>query len=295
MNQLNKYHYYINLEKRKERNIHCIDELKKIGINPRRFNAIEEKIGLIGCTKSHIKCVEIAKKKKWPFICIFEDDVLFINSEMVKYKINQYINYDYDVLYIGAWIRNNKYNKYNFITEDLIKVNYTCCLHAYIVKNHYYDILLNNLREGLEKKIKNPNNYKYNNDEYIQNLQIKDKWYCFYPILATQINGYSDNFNEIRNYKDIIMTIPKLLKENIDNIGINKMEGLHKGLQKNSKNISIQEDTENINTIKISKDFLQNLRNIIEVSNERITWKIEELLPVGLVIKQLDDLLKEDK
>ena len=91
------------------------------------------------------------------------------------------------------------------------------------------------------------------------------------------------------------MTIPKLLKENIDNIGINKMEGLQKGLQKNSKNISIQEDTENINTIKISKDFLQNLRNIIEVSNERITWKIEELLPVGLVIKQLDDLLKEDK
>ena len=57
------------------------------------------------------------------------------------------------------------------------------------------------------------------------------------------------------------------------------MEGLQKSLQKNSKNISIQEDTENINTIKISKDLLQNLRNIIEVSNERITWKMEELLP----------------
>ena len=83
------------------------------------------------------------------------------------YKINQYINYDYDVLYIGAWIRNNKYN---FITEDLIKVNYTCCLHAYIVRNHYYDTLLNNLNKGLNLKIQYPNNYKYNNDEYIKSI-----------------------------------------------------------------------------------------------------------------------------
>ena len=37
---------------------------------------------------------------------------------------------------------------------------------------------------------------------------------------------------------------------------------------------------------------LQNIRNIIEVANDRMKWKIEELLPVGLIIKQVDDLLK---
>ena len=38
----------------------------------------------------------------------------------------------------------------------------------------------------------------------------------------------------------------------------------------------------------------KNLRNIIEVANTRIQWKTEELLPVGMIIKQLDDILKKD-
>ena len=139
--------------------ISCEKELKSIGINkPNRFNAYEEEIGLVGCAKSHIKCLEIAKEKKWPFVCIFEDDVVFINSYKVIDKINKYINYDYDVLYIGAWLRNNKYK---IIYEDLLKVDYTCCLHAYIVKNHYYDILLNNLNEGLQLKLSDPDNFEY--------------------------------------------------------------------------------------------------------------------------------------
>ena len=49
-----------------------------------------------------------------------------------------------------------------------------------------------------------------------------------------------------------------------------------------------------IETIEISKELLQNIRNLIEVTNERINWKIEELLPVGVIIQQLDGLLKKD-
>jgi hypothetical protein len=180
MDKIQKYHLYINLEKRKEKNIHCIDELKKIGITePNRFNAYEDKIGLIGCAKSHIACIEIAKNNSWPFVCIFEDDLSFIDHE------------------------------YEIINDDLLKVDYTCCTHAYIIKNHYYDILLQNLNEGLELKIKDPNNYLYNIDEHIRKLQERDNWLCFYPILATQIEGYSDNFNEVIDYNDRILNIPK--------------------------------------------------------------------------------------
>lgn len=210
---IEKYHFYINLEKRSNRNKHCLNQLQSIGIiNPNRFNAIENKIGLIGCAESHIKCIEIAKEREWPFVCIFEDDVLFINNTHINEKIHKYINYDYDVLYIGAWLRNNKYIN---IFDDLIKVNYTCCLHAYIVKKHYYDVILNNLKEGLSLKKKNPNNYYYNNDEYIKKLQERDNWLCLSPIMATQINGYSDNFNEIREYEKIIPIIPDKIYPNI--------------------------------------------------------------------------------
>ena len=47
-------------------------------------------------------------------------------------------------------------------------------------------------------------------------------------------------------------------------------------------------------TVEIPLELLKNIRNLIEVTNERINWKIEELLPVGVIIQQLDGLLKKD-
>ncbi len=53
-------------------------------------------------------------------------------------------------------------------------------------------------------------------------------------------------------------------------------------------------ETESKNeTIEISKELLQNIRNLIEITNDRINWKISELLPVGVMIQQLDELLKK--
>ena len=49
-----------------------------------------------------------------------------------------------------------------------------------------------------------------------------------------------------------------------------------------------------VDKIEVSLELMQNLRNIIEVANGRIQWKTEELLPVGMIIKQLDDILKKD-
>ena len=44
-------------------------------------------------------------------------------------------------------------------------------------------------------------------------------------------------------------------------------------------------------TVEISKELLQNIRNLIDVVNMRVHWKTEELLPIGLIIKQLDETL----
>lgn len=279
MDHIQKYHLYINLEHRPKRKFQCIHSLKSIGIkNPNRFNAISDDIGLIGCVKSHIKCIEIAKSKGWPFVCIFEDDIMFLNPEIAIEKIEKYINTEYDVLFLGAWIRNGNYN---FINDDLIKVSYACCTHAYVVKNHYYDTYLNNLNTSLSKKYVEPSNSKYNIDEYIQKLQIIDNWLCFNPILATQRDGYSDNFNIERNYSKVITNVPKIFKET-NNKDI---------IMEENKDIIIQENSKNI---EVSLELIQNVRNIIDVANGRIQWKTGELLPVGLVIKQLDELLKKD-
>jgi len=48
-----------------------------------------------------------------------------------------------------------------------------------------------------------------NIDEYHYVLQQKDRWYCITPIHITQRNGWSDNFNEVRNFSERIKNIPK--------------------------------------------------------------------------------------
>ena len=61
------------------------------------------------------------------------------------------------------------------------------------------------------------------------------------------------------------------------------------------------EGTQNIKDvemIEVSLDLLKSIRNLLEVTNDRMKWKLEELLPVGLTIQQLDEILKkheEDK
>ena len=161
MELIQKYHLYINLEKRIEKKIRCEEELKKIGLNPNRFNAIQHEIGLVGCVKSHIRCIEIAKERNYPLVCIFEDDISFIDTKKIIEYITKYIDSDYDVLYLGAWILDNTYE---IINDDLLHIKRATTTHAYIIKNHYYDTILHNYKEGMIFKLNNPEIDKYNID-----------------------------------------------------------------------------------------------------------------------------------
>jgi GR25 family glycosyltransferase involved in LPS biosynthesis len=199
-------HFYINLENRPERNLDTIVELKKLGIKKaNRFNAIKHEIPLVGCALSHIGVLEKAKELGWDYVIIFEDDIKIEGKQKIIEKFNKFIKYDFDVLYLGVW----NYVKPIQVERDLAKVVKASCNHAYVVKSHYYDTLIQNMKDGIELKLKDPNNGKYNIDEYHDILQQKDRWYCITPIHITQKDGYSDNFNEVRNYSKIIKHIPQ--------------------------------------------------------------------------------------
>ena len=60
---------------------------------------------------------------------------------------------------------------------------------------------------------------------------------------------------------------------------LNKMEG--------------KQETKDVKMVKVSLDLLKSIRNLLEVSNERMKWKLEELLPVGITIQQVDEILKK--
>ena len=198
-------HFYINLEHRKERDLITRQELKKLGIKkPNRFNAITHEIPLVGCALSHIACLEKAKELGWDYVIMFEDDIKIEGKNSLLSKFNKYIKMDFDVLYLGCW----NYLPPEKINNDLSKIVRAVCNHAYIVKEHYYDTLLQNLKEGIEWKLKE--DIRDNNiDEYHYTLQAKDNWYCITPIHITQRDGWSDNFNEVRNYSERIKNIPR--------------------------------------------------------------------------------------
>ena len=198
-------HFYINLDIRKEKDTITKSELKKLGIKkPNRFSAIAHNIPLIGCARSHMECINKAKELGWDYVLIFEDDIKIESNKKLIQKVNKFIKYDFDVLYLGCW----NYVPPITMEKDLSKVVKAVCNHAYIVKSHYYDTFIKNLSDGIKLKLSDPNNGDYNIDEYHHILQQVDKWMCITPIHITQRDGYSDNFKEIRNYSKRIKYIP---------------------------------------------------------------------------------------
>ena len=57
---------------------------------------------------------------------------------------------------------------------------------------------------------------------------------------------------------------------------------------------NIKEETNAGKKVEVPLELIQSIRNVIEVANERIKWKTDELLPVGILLKHIDDIIKEN-
>lgn len=60
-------------------------------------------------------------------------------------------------------------------------------------------------------------------------------------------------------------------------------------MEKINENVN---EVNEVKTIEVPIELLKSLRSVIEVTNDRIKWKVEELLPIGVLIKNLDELIK---
>jgi glycosyl transferase family 25 len=210
MNHLIKHTLYINLEHRTDRKEHVESQLKSIGItNFERFNAIKNNNGAIGCSMSHIQCLQIAIERNYEHIFICEDDITFLNPTLLINQMNTFwMNHqDWDVLMIGG----NNFLPYNTIDDTCIKVNNCQTTTGYIVKNNYYATLLNNFQEGFSNIIKDPNNHYsiFTIDQHWKSLQKKDNWYLIIPLTVVQKADYSDIDKENRDYSDYMLTLHK--------------------------------------------------------------------------------------
>ena len=219
-----KHCLYINLESRKDRREHIEGELKSIGINSIRFNAIKLQNGRIGCSMSHLKCLQIAKKNNWPYVMICEDDLLFLDKELAVKQMNHFLGLHSDPKDICnvMLIAGNNVPPYKVIDDTCIRVSHCQTTTGYIVKNAYYDTLIENIKTGIEKLMKNPTNaFSYAIDKYWIQLQKRDVWYLLAPIIAVQREDYSDIEQRTINYEYIMKDLDKPhLVRNMQNISM---------------------------------------------------------------------------
>ena len=195
---------YINLKKRTDRKIHADMQFHKMGICAERVDAVECSTGTIGCALSHIKCLELAKSRQWSHVCICEDDILFTNPKRVKNTANFLFEYGtWDVLLLGANIAPPFFK----VSECCMRVANAQTTTGYIVKQHYYDTLIRNIKEGISNLLQYPiHKNLYAIDIYWKRLQRKDIWFIITPLSVVQYPDYSDieqrNVNYVKHMLD---------------------------------------------------------------------------------------------
>jgi glycosyl transferase family 25 len=198
---------YINLEHRKDRNEHIINEIKKIDPNLKkthRIDAVYNERGAIGCGLSHIKALEFAlTHPEWNSILILEDDFTFKtnNTDEIISKIEQLFNYSnynngYDMLLLSH--NNLKYS--DTINQNIKKVLYSQTTSSYIINRAYINTLRLNLKESTTNMINFGVSHQYSIDIYWTKLQPNGSWYAIYPSIGYQYANYSDIEKRECNY-----------------------------------------------------------------------------------------------
>ena len=203
-----KYCLYINLVNREDRKELVEKECKKIGVNSIRFNAVKMINGRIGCSMSHLKCLQIAKNNNWDHVMILEDDIEFLNPDLFINQINKFLvnEKNWDVLLVAG----NNVPPYQVINDYAIKVTHCQTTTGYIVNSHYYDKLIENIKIGIQKLMIDPNQHKYYAiDKYWIQLQKINNWYLIIPATVVQREDYSDIEKRTTNYKNLMIDLNK--------------------------------------------------------------------------------------
>jgi glycosyl transferase family 25 len=204
-----KHALYINLQHRVDRKQHVERQLASIGLtNFERFDAIKMKFGPLGCGLSHLNCLTLAKENNWDHVLICEDDIQFLNPLQFTQQLNMFFKnvHDWDVILLGG----NNIKEYTVTNDYSVKVSWCQTTTGYIVKQSYYDKLIDNFSTSTKKLALEPYNHgTYAIDQYWTKLQCVDNWFLITPLTVVQRDDYSDIEKRRTNYKSTMLKLDK--------------------------------------------------------------------------------------
>lgn len=191
---------YINLDKRIDRKLEIEEQFRRVNVPSDkiiRLSAVYDNPGYLGCSQSHIKCLEYAIENNLSNVLILEDDFNFIDTKKALHSSLQNIKdiNNWDVIFFSASV--NEKRNYNSFLDKAIDVQ---TASGYLVNSNYFNTLLNNFKEGLNL-LRNTDIYsKYALDQHWKLLQQKDNWYIFKTILGYQRESFSNIEGKVVKY-----------------------------------------------------------------------------------------------
>ena len=193
---------FINLEKRTDRLAEINAEMAKMGLVAERFNAISRPIGNIGCFLSHLAVLKMAKINRWPQVLILEDDFTFVmeKEEFLEQMeaLNDYATrHQFDVCFLSYNMQRS-----TEIPSETHFIRALDCQTAsgYIVKQHYYDKLIELYEWAMPLLESTGQHWNYANDQVWKRYQSTDNWIAFKKRIGKQRPSFSDNSGCFTDY-----------------------------------------------------------------------------------------------
>jgi GR25 family glycosyltransferase involved in LPS biosynthesis len=187
-----------------------------------RFNAIKHATsGAIGCSMSHLRCIQLAKARGWDHVLVCEDDVLFTNVPLFLTQLTKFMATvpHWDVVLLAG----NNVPPYRVVNDACVQVGSCQTTTAYIVRAHYYDALIANYRAGINLLMRSPEQkFHYAIDRYWFELQRRDRWFLITPLSVVQREDYSDIEQRVTNYGYLMLDLDKeqLMQRHMEHVNM---------------------------------------------------------------------------
>ena len=200
--------YYINLDRRPDRNEQIQSELKKTNIDQTKINRIPghdvPECGAYGCSLSHIDAVTnfLQTDDSIQTCLILEDDFQFVQDQrQVTHSVNMFLT-DFKDKWDVCFLSLNLI--YGEKTEQpyAVRVFRSFCLSGYIINKQFAPQLLSNFKESAAL-LKKEGTYVPTLcvDNYMGRLQQTTNWFAITPRVGIQRPSYSDIEKRHVNYQ----------------------------------------------------------------------------------------------